>query len=316
MWDNPDRLYRSGCHLSAFLLNRLLNELLSFPHQVGKGLQPWRNVLEGKGRKEKLNICLEVELNWQGVGGCYVCTLACPGLQLLAYALRNSLLFTVFCMCAALQPLLLRLPHFRKGTNSSLARTHWLAGWSRDLEEDTWVFCFGVLFQAFFFFCLPDLAVRSSQILTLTWGTSFLVLFEMLPSKVPRVSTGMAWPCLQKVLERNWEQQIVSRPTFSQGQPVCPAWQGIICLRMYHPNVHSTLAYSMCLPSLTGQYLAALAPGSQMCYLYWSQEQPRDWDRPNGTSVCGLAQGYGRENNSVALMHKVPKRVLNSKHAP
>lgn len=196
MWDNPDRLYRSGCHLSAFLLNRLLNALLSFPHQVGKGLQPWRNVLGVKGRKEKLNICLEVGLNWQGIGGCYVQTLTFSGLELLAYALRNSLPFIVFCMCGVLKPFLLCLSYFGKGTNSSLVRTPWLAGWSRGLEGDTWVFCLGVFFLVFFFFSLPDLATGSSQFLTLTWGTSFLVPFETLPSEVLLcilcVSPGMA----------------------------------------------------------------------------------------------------------------------------
>lgn len=36
---------------------------------------------------------------------------------------------------------------------------------------------------------------------------------------------------------------------------MCPTWQGLICLRMFHPNVHSTLAYSMDLPSLQGNTL-------------------------------------------------------------
>lgn len=41
-------LCRSSCHLSAFLLNRLLNALLSFPHQVGKELQPWKKCTGGE----------------------------------------------------------------------------------------------------------------------------------------------------------------------------------------------------------------------------------------------------------------------------
>lgn len=41
-------LCRSSCHLSAFLLNRLLNALLSFPHQVGKELQPWKKCAGGE----------------------------------------------------------------------------------------------------------------------------------------------------------------------------------------------------------------------------------------------------------------------------
>lgn len=244
MWDNPDRLYRSGCHLSAFLLNRLLSALLSFPHQVGKGLQPWRNVLGLKGRKEKLNIRLEVGLNWQGVGGCYVWTLACSGLQLLVYTLRNLLPFIVFCMCAALKALLLCLSHFRKGTNSSLARTHWLAGWSRELKGDMWVFCFGVLFLLVFFFSLPDLAIGNSQFLTLTWVTSFLIPFETLLSEVLLCILCVYRNSLAMSTESLWGELGTtndSKPTCFQGQPVCPAWQGLSCLRMHHPNVQSTL---------------------------------------------------------------------------
>lgn len=75
-------LCRSSCHLSEFLLNRLLDALLSFPHQVGKELQPWKKCTGSEG-EEALNICLEVWPSWQRVGGCYVWTLACSGLQLL-----------------------------------------------------------------------------------------------------------------------------------------------------------------------------------------------------------------------------------------
>lgn len=44
-------LCRSSCHLSAFLLNRLLNALLSFPHQVGKELQPWKKCTGSEGEE-------------------------------------------------------------------------------------------------------------------------------------------------------------------------------------------------------------------------------------------------------------------------
>lgn len=44
-------LCRSSCHLSAFLLNRLLNALFSFPHQVGKELQPWKKCAGGEREK-------------------------------------------------------------------------------------------------------------------------------------------------------------------------------------------------------------------------------------------------------------------------
>lgn len=253
MWDNPDRLYRSGCHLSAFLLNRLLNTLLSFPHQVGKGLQPWRNVLGGKGRKEKLNICLEVGLNWQGVGGCYIWTLSCSGLQLLAYALRNSLLFIVFCMCAALKLLLLHLSHFRKGTNSSLARTCWLAGWSWELEGDTRVFCFGVFFSPLFLFLFAWSGSREFTVFNTDTR-------DLIPGSLwngPFWSAALHTVCVYRnglamSTESSWGElgaANYSRPTCFQGQSVCPSWQGLICLRMHHPSVHSTLVYSICLPS-------------------------------------------------------------------
>lgn len=155
-------------------------------------------------------------------------------------------------MCAALKPLLLCLSHFRKGTNSSLVRTHWLAGWSMGLEGDTWVFCLGVLFLVFFFFSFLDQAVGSSQFLTLTWRTSFLVPFEILPSEVLLCILCVSRNNLAMSTESSWEELGTandSRPGCVQGQPVCPTWQGLIWLKMYHPNVPSTLAYSMCLPN-------------------------------------------------------------------
>lgn len=184
-------------------------------------------------------------------------------------------------MTAALKPLLLCLSHFRKGMNSSLARRHWL-------EQGAGGRCWGVL--AYFFslicFVLPDLAVPVSLFLILTWGILFSVPFERLSSEVllcvlACVSTGTACLCLQEVLERNWEQQMFPDPPAptTHGQPVCPTGQGLLCLRMYYPNTHGALTYSMYLPKCYGgQRFAILGLWSQMCYLtgpyIWSQEQP------------------------------------------
>lgn len=188
--------------------------LLSFPHQVGKELQPCRNVLGVKGRKEKLNIRLEVGLTWQGVGGCCIWTLACSGLQLLLVSWGIHYLSLCFA-CVQLWSLCCYVCCFRKGTNSRLARTHWLAVWSRELKGDIWGFCFRVLFLVFFFFSLPDLAIGSSQFLTLAWRTSFLVSFEMLPSEVLLCILCVSEGTLGH--ESSWrEQQMIPDPPVSR----------------------------------------------------------------------------------------------------
>lgn len=73
-------------------------------------------------------------------------------------------------MSAALKPLLLCLLHFRKGTNSSLARRHWLEQGAGKRHLGVLEICWGFFSCCYFLICfvLPDLAVLVSPVLILT----------------------------------------------------------------------------------------------------------------------------------------------------